>query len=82
MALMPEGQLPRVDAESHFVIAQDGRPTQEQLDVERFLRATLTDAAVYANRQIADSREKSLGLTRIEEGLMWLGKAIFKGEKQ
>lgn len=78
MALMPEGRQPREDVEARFMVAADSRPTHEQVDTQIYLRRLIADAAVHANRNIEDSREKSLGLTALEDGLMWLGKAIFR----
>lgn len=60
-----------------FIIAQDGKPSQEQLDLQKSLRETFAGLAVRINRDVADSREKSLSLTNLEEALMWAGKAIF-----
>lgn len=60
-----------------FIIAQDSKPSQEQLDLQKSLRETFAGLAARINRDVADSREKSLALTHLEEALMWSGKAIF-----
>lgn len=81
MALVPNGYNPREgmhDIEMRFLIAQDNRPSQEQLDYQRQLREDIADIADNINQSVADSREKSLALTHLEEALMWAGKAIFK----
>lgn len=85
MALMPEGKVPFVPAESisrRYGIAQDSKPSDDQLKVQRELREAMRGLAVYANQNIDDSREKSLGLTALEDSLMWLGKAVFQPVKQ
>lgn len=60
-----------------FMIAQQGRPSDEQLAEQKALKGHIADIAALINRDIADSREKSLALTHLEEALMWAGKAIF-----
>ncbi|UVT31330.1 hypothetical protein SEA_MARCIE_67 [Microbacterium phage Marcie] len=60
-----------------FFTAQDGRPSDEQLEVQAQLRDAFAGIAVYANEKIADSRHKSLALTAMEDALMRFGKAIF-----
>lgn len=67
----------RSDVMRRFGIAQDGRPSQEQLDVQADIRNMIAEVAADINSDIADSREKSLALTHLEEALMWAGKAIF-----
>lgn len=69
---------PREDLEDRFFIAQDGKPSKEQLDLQRRVRNELYETAATLNDCAEDSREKSLALTKIEEALMWAGKAIFK----
>lgn len=81
MALMPEQATPQLtpqDVAARLGIAQDGKPSEQQLWVQRELRDALEGILVYANQNIADSRAKSLGLTAAEDMLMWLGKAIFQ----
>lgn len=63
--------------EKRFAIAQDGAPTQEQLDVQRDIKLAVRNAATLLDMTVADSREKSLALTNLEDALMWAGKAIF-----
>ena len=60
-----------------FVIAQDGKPSVEQLDLQAELRVKIAEVADRLNWAAADSREKSLAITHLEEALMWAGKAIF-----
>ena len=57
-----------------------GKPSEEQLRVQRELRDAIEGILVYANYNIDDSRAKSLGMTAGEDMLMWLGKAIFQPE--
>ena len=81
MALVPNGYDPREgvhDIEMRFLIAQDGRPSDEQLSFQAGLREEIHDLAQTINSKIEDSREKSLALTHLEEALMWAGKAIFR----
>lgn len=79
MALMANGREPRENLDGRFMIAQDGTPpTQSQLTAQKELRSYIDYIAKRINNDIADSREKSLALTKLEEALMWAGKAIFK----
>lgn len=65
-----------------FGIAQDA-PTidpadrEAQLNSQRDIREKIAAAALILDIDVADSREKSLALTKLEEALMWAGKAIF-----
>lgn len=68
----------RAKANARFGIAQDGKPSTEQLDEQRMIRDLIADAGFAIECNIADGREKSLALTHLEEALMWAGKAIFK----
>lgn len=81
MALLPTGTEPREgrhQIEMRFLIAQDNkRPDDEQLLVQSEIRQLIAEAAFGINEEVADSREKSLALTHLEEALMWAGKAIF-----
>lgn len=77
MALMPEGTSPREGIYTRFAIAQDGKPSVEQLELQAELRDKTAEVAAQLNWGAADSREKSLALTHFEEALMWAGKAIF-----
>lgn len=78
MALMPEGTKPREEIIPRFHIAQDGPATREELTYQDEFRIELAELADELNYRVADSREKSLALTHLEEALMWAGKAIFK----
>lgn len=78
MALVPNGVDPREDVRERFLIAQDGKPTEAQLEYQAFLREKTAELADDINHVVADSREKSLAITHLEEALMWAGKAIFK----
>lgn len=69
---------PREDVAKRFMIAQNGKPSQEQLDFQAEVRQDIVDLAQKVNGRVEDSREKSLGLTDLEQALMWFGKAIFK----
>ena len=69
---------PRENLVERFLIAQDGKPSKEQLDLQRKVRNDLYATAATLNEYVEDSREKSLAITKIEEALMWAGKAIFK----
>lgn len=70
-----------------FMIAQDTPATpeetedygtiQEKQDLQRELRTAIHQAAVIIDSGAAPSREAALALTKLEEALMWGGKAIF-----
>lgn len=80
MALAPSNYRSREGVhgiEMRFLIAQDNRPSQEQLDFQRDLRSVIHQVAQNLDVSVEDSREKSLALTKLEEALMWAGKAIF-----
>lgn len=80
MGLRPDYKEPtREDVSERFMIAQDGpRPSTEQLELQHDLRQDFMELAHKINVTIKDDREKSLALTKLEEALMWAGKAIFK----
>lgn len=68
--------------DKRFGIAQDTsvvdeETRQEQLSVQASVRREISATAAFIDHQVADSREKSLALTHLEEALMWAGKAIF-----
>lgn len=60
-----------------FIIAQDSKPTPEQLEAQADVRDLVHRSALSLDILADDSREKSLALTHLEEALMWAGKAIF-----
>ena len=65
-----------------FGIAQDSSTVdpadrEAQLNSQRDIREKIAEAALILDIDVADSREKSLALTKLEEALMWAGKAIF-----
>lgn len=62
---------------ARFRTAQDGKPSPEQLEVQKEIAAAIEGIAVYANQRILDSRHKSLAYTHLEDALMRFGKAIF-----
>ena len=64
--------------EARFGIAQDTTPDDEQLQIQQIIREFTVALAQQIDVHIEDSREKSLALARLEESLMWAGKAIFK----
>ncbi|QIG59068.1 hypothetical protein SEA_FRANSOYER_58 [Microbacterium phage Fransoyer] len=67
------------DIFARFGIAQDGtRPSEEALRVQAILREKIADVAIYANAHITDGRNKSIGLTALEDALLRFGKAIFE----
>lgn len=81
MALIPnnvETSESAEDIRKRFMIAQDGKPTDAQLEYQADIRWVFAGLAERINADVADGREKSLALTALEEALMWTGKAIFK----
>ena len=65
--------------DTRFLIAQDGgKPTEDQLDAQREIRASIAEAGTRLQDLTEPSREQSLALTKLEEALLWAGRAIFK----
>lgn len=61
-----------------FSIAQDGpKPSPAQLANQAHVREAIESAATRLEGASSPSREQSLALTKLEEALMWAGKAIF-----
>jgi hypothetical protein len=80
MALLPDNTPTREtadDIKARFLIAQNGKPTDAQLAYQRDIAGVIEGLAQRINADVADSRQKSLALTALEEALMWTGKAIF-----
>ena len=64
---------------TRFLIAQDGeKPTQRQLESQRVIRSLIAEVGLTLEGLVEPSREQSLALTKLEEALMWAGRAIFK----
>ncbi|MGO2150873.1 MAG: Acb2/Tad1 domain-containing protein [Microbacterium gubbeenense] len=64
---------------TRFAIAQDGaKPTDEQLADQKLIQKLVAHTAMQLEDRTKPSREQSLALTKLEEALMWAGKAIFK----
>lgn len=63
--------------EKLFAIAQDSPATKEELEAQASIRAAFKSLAHRIDAAVADGREKSLALTKLEEALMWTGRAIF-----
>jgi len=62
-----------------FGIAQDGKPvTGCQLDAQLSIRDKIAEAGDLIKLMTDEGREQSLALTKLEEALMWAGKAVFK----
>ena len=61
-----------------FGLAQDSKPSEEELRIQNQIRGLINEVAQTLDVHIEDGREKSLALTKLEESLMWAGKAIFK----
>lgn len=65
-------------SDPRFAIAQDApKPTEEQLAAQRVIRTAIATAAHAIESGTAPGRERALALTKLEEALMWAGKAIF-----
>jgi hypothetical protein len=81
MALIPDNVPTReddADILGRFNIAQDGPvPTGAQLAYQAEVRHAIATVALDLNRDVADSPAKSNALRKLEEALMWAGKAIF-----
>lgn len=66
---------------NRFGIAQDEPQPEdihERLMVQLELRELIYSAAKYMTRRISNTRERFKALEKLEEALMWGGKAIFK----
>lgn len=50
---------------------------ERRKEVQEAARKAILQAATIIDIEIADSREKSLALTSLEEALLWVGKAVF-----
>ena len=62
-----------------FGIAQDPRPVSlDHLQSQRDIRDAIQEAAEVIIGETEPSREQSLALTKLEEALMWAGKAVFQ----
>lgn len=68
--------------ETDFEITQRFHPKEpignQQIILEN-LRLQFADLARAINRNLRDSREKSLAITALEESAMWANKAVFTG---
>lgn len=78
MALNTSGQEP--DIQARFGIAQDA-PVPDDIKERQLaqvrLRAKIYDAAKFIASEVEPGREQSLAMTKLEEALLWAGKAIF-----
>lgn len=64
---------------ARFSTAQDGpKATEEQLAAQKQIATVIADAGLLIEIKTKASREQSLALTKLEEALMWAGKAIFQ----
>ena len=68
-----------------FQIAQDdyheegqSEDRKEQLEIQEELRNQIFHVGLYITRRITNGRERFKALEKLEEALMWGGKAIFK----
>lgn len=62
-----------------FRIAQDApTPSPEQLQAQRVIRDAIEGASDLVKSETKPGREQSLALTKLEEALMWAGKAVFQ----
>lgn len=61
-----------------FRVAQDGpRPSDAQLANQKHIQEAIEATAARIEGATPPSREQSLALTKLEEALMWAGKAVF-----
>lgn len=62
-----------------FRIAQDATtsPTETQLRTQKVIRDLIVEAALEIEQSTPPSREQSTALTKLEEALLWVGKAVF-----
>ena len=75
--------IPNEDVGKRFFTAQnntDAIDIDRKKDVQRMVQNRVVLLARDLDSFVADSREKDLAITKLEEALMWAGKAIFKEE--
>lgn len=75
--------IPREDVGRRFFTAQnntDPIDIERKKDIQLKLQSQVILLARDLDTYVSDSREKSIALTKLEEVLMWSGKAIFKEE--
>lgn len=68
---------------TRFGIAQDISKSdqhEKRLEVQDELRNMMYYVGLYMTRRITDNKEREVAITKLEEALMWGGKAIFKEE--
>lgn len=64
---------------ARFAIAQDNpKPDSELLAAQREIRDAIEHASFVLQSETNHSREQSLALTKLEEALMWAGRAVFQ----
>lgn len=76
-------ELPKDDIGRRFFTAHNNTKLidiERKKDVQRELQHQVILLARDLDTYVADCREKSIALTKLEEALMWSGKAIFKEE--
>jgi hypothetical protein len=65
--------------QERFSIAQDSpKPSSEQLVSQKDIRDAIAHAAFVLESETRPSREQSLALTKLEEALLWAGRAVFQ----
>lgn len=75
--------IPKEDVGKRFFTAQNNIipiDIERKKDVQRMVQNRVVLLARDLDSFVADSREKELAFTKLEEALMWAGKAIFKEE--
>lgn len=66
------------DLDDRFKIAGDRKVTAQQKHVNTTIQGNIENLAIYIIHNIEPSRERALVLTKLEEALMWAGKAIYR----
>ena len=64
---------------NRFQIASDDQdqPDADDITTQRLIRGDIAAVANEIEATIPPSRERSLAVTKLEEALLWAGKAIF-----
>lgn len=79
MVMMKDDETPQFTQEQITArFTANTNPDSEQMETSAYIRSLIVNVAVDINESVADSREKSVALTHLEDALMWANKAIMK----
>lgn len=79
MAMMKDDETPQFTQEQITArLTANINPDSDQMETSAYIRSLIVNVAIDLNESVADSREKSVALTHLEDALMWANKAIMK----